>query len=49
MIESPTLGMCAFVEIGATNVGSIINFDKVGALAVRGAQAGMFKFGGSSR
>ena len=47
MIESPTLGMCAFVEIGATNVGSIINFDKVGALAVRGAQAGMFNFGGS--
>ena len=47
LIDSPSLGLCAFVEIGATNVGSIVNFDKVGAQAVRGAQAGMFKFGGS--
>ncbi len=47
IIESPDFGMCAFVEIGATNVGEIINFHKLGERVSRGEQAGMFKFGGS--
>ncbi len=47
IIESPEFGMCAFVEIGATNVGEIINFHKLGERVARGQQAGMFKFGGS--
>ncbi len=46
-LESPNFGLCAFVEIGATNVGSIINFGKVGDFAQRGNEAGMFKFGAS--
>lgn len=47
LIDSPILGVCAFVEIGATNVGSIINFGRLGEFVSRGAQAGFFKFGGS--
>ena len=46
-IESDVFGMCAFVEIGATNVGGMENFDSVGACVERGKQAGMFRFGGS--
>lgn len=46
LLESD-IGLCAYVEIGATNVGSIINFDKVGTKVKRGDEAGMFKFGGS--
>ncbi len=47
LIELNNGKLCAVVQIGATNVGSIINFDKVGAEVVRGTQMGMFKFGGS--
>lgn len=47
LIDSPKFGMCAFVEIGATNVGSIENFGAIGDYAERGRQAGMFRFGGS--
>lgn len=47
LIDSPELGLCAFAEIGATNVGSIVNFGKIGDRVSRGAQAGLFRFGGS--
>lgn len=47
ILENPLLGRCAFVEIGATNVGTIVNFSKIGSRNSRGTQAGMFKFGGS--
>ena len=47
LIESQQFGVCAFVEIGATNVGCIENFGKLGDVAERGEQAGLFRFGGS--
>jgi len=47
IIDSKDLGMCAFVEIGATNVGGIVNFDNAGSFAARGAEAGYFRLGGS--
>lgn len=47
LIELASGGMCAIVQIGATNVGSIVNFDKVGDEVSRGNVMGMFKFGGS--
>lgn len=47
LIELENGKMCAVVQIGATNVGSIVNFDKVGDKVLRGNTMGMFKFGGS--
>ena len=47
LIDSPEFGLCAFVEIGATNVGTIENFGKLGEVVGRGSQAGLFRFGGS--
>jgi len=47
IIGSREFGMCAFVEIGATNVGTIINLAEIGSRAERGAQAGYFKLGAS--
>lgn len=47
VIENEEMGMVAFVEIGATNVGSIVNFGKVGDNVMRGAEGGLFRFGGS--
>lgn len=47
LIELESGKMCAVVQIGATNVGGIINFAEVGAEARRGDAMGMFKFGGS--
>lgn len=47
LIESPSLGMCAFVEIGATNVGTIENFDSPGSDVKRGSPAGLFRLGAS--
>ena len=47
VIDNAQLGHCLFVEIGATNVGSIVNFSKIGDNVERGQQAGMFRFGGS--
>ena len=47
IIENQELGFCAFVEIGATNVGSIVNFAEVGDYVERGDTAGYFNFGGS--
>jgi len=40
-------GLCAVIEIGAANVGGIINFAKQGDFAQLGAEKGYFKFGGS--
>lgn len=47
ILETPDFGFCAFVEIGATNVGSIVNTHKVGDSFARGDEAGYFRFGGS--
>ncbi len=47
VLESARFGMCAFVEIGATNVGSIVNSREVGDTVSRGDEAGYFNFGGS--
>ncbi len=47
MLECEKGGLCAMLEIGATNVGTIRHFDAVGDSAVRGAQKGLFRFGGS--
>ena len=46
-IENQYFGMCAFVEIGATNVGSIVNLRSVGESVERGDVAGYFNFAGS--
>ena len=47
IIENGRLGFCAFVEIGATNVGGIVNSANVGDFVERGGEAGYFNFGGS--
>ena len=47
LFETEEFGLVAFVEIGATNVGSIVNFDNPSANVARGSEAGFFKFGGS--
>ncbi|MBO7521458.1 MAG: phosphatidylserine decarboxylase, partial [Opitutales bacterium] len=47
LIELESGKICAVVEIGATNVGSIVNFGEVGEEIRRGEAMGMFKFGGS--
>lgn len=47
LIELENGGLCAMVEIGATNVGSIVELAKVGDKVNRGDCKGFFKFGGS--
>ena len=47
IIELDNGGLCAIVEIGATNVGGIKQLQDVGAYAKRGDCKGYFKFGGS--
>ncbi len=47
VIESTVFGMVAFVEIGATNVGTIINSAKLGDSFSRGDELGFFRLGGS--
>jgi phosphatidylserine decarboxylase len=47
LIESPDFGMMAMIEVGATNVGSIVESFVPGRPAVRGEEKGMFAFGGS--
>lgn len=47
ILESEHFGKCAFVEIGATNVGSIVNSRQIGDVPARGSEAGLFNFGGS--
>ena len=47
VVENPDFGFYAFVEIGATNVGGIVNTRRVGESVARGDEAGFFNFGGS--
>lgn len=47
MVQTPKFGFYAFVEIGATNVGGIVNTRRVGDFVARGDEAGYFNFGGS--
>jgi phosphatidylserine decarboxylase len=47
VIEAPEFGPVAMVEVGATNVGSIIQSFRPGQAVVKGAEKGMFAFGGS--
>lgn len=47
-IESPVFGTVAFVEIGATNVGSVIQTYTPGHSYKKGDEKGFFSFGGSA-
>ena len=47
LLESPEFGLVAMVEVGATNVGSIIQSFVPGRAVAKGAEKGMFAFGGS--
>jgi phosphatidylserine decarboxylase len=46
-IESPEFGTVAMLEVGATNVGSIKQFFTPGQPIAKGAEKGLFAFGGS--
>lgn len=46
-VENPTIGIYLFVEIGATNVGSIVETAPSGGKVEKGAEKGYFRFGGS--
>jgi phosphatidylserine decarboxylase len=47
LIESPVFGTVAMIEVGATNVGSIIQGFVPGRVIAKGDEKGMFVFGGS--
>jgi phosphatidylserine decarboxylase len=47
LIEAPEFGTVALVEVGATNVGSILETFQPGQAVVKGEEKGMFAFGGS--
>ncbi len=47
LVETPDLGCVAIVEIGATNVGSVVQTYAPGSVA-KGQEKGYFEFGGSS-
>jgi len=47
LIELNNQKICAYIEVGATNVGRIINFAKPSHSIKRGEQKGKFEFGGS--
>jgi phosphatidylserine decarboxylase len=47
LIEAPDFGTMAIVEVGATNVGSIVQSYLPGRPVVKGEEKGMFAFGGS--
>jgi phosphatidylserine decarboxylase len=47
LITSPQFGQVAMIEVGATNVGSIQQSHVPGREAVKGAEKGLFAFGGS--
>jgi phosphatidylserine decarboxylase len=47
LIESPVFGTVASMEVGATNVGSIVQIFPPGQAAKKGEEKGLFKFGGS--
>jgi phosphatidylserine decarboxylase len=46
-IDSQEFGRVAMIEVGATNVGSIVETYVPGRVATKGEEKGMFKFGGS--
>jgi phosphatidylserine decarboxylase len=46
-IESSVFGRAAMIEVGATNVGSIVHTFVVGMAVEKGEEKGLFKFGGS--
>jgi len=47
-LTTPDLGTVLLIEIGATNVGSIVQTFTSGQPVAKGAEKGYFKFGGSS-
>jgi phosphatidylserine decarboxylase len=47
-LDTPSLGRVLLLEIGATNVGSIVQTMQPGSPVTQGAEKGYFKFGGSS-
>ena len=47
LVESPVFGTVAMIEVGATNVGSIIQGFVPGRAVAKGDEKGMFAFGGS--
>lgn len=47
LVEAPDFGMVAMIEVGATNVGSIVQGYVPGRAVVKGEEKGMFAFGGS--
>ena len=47
VVESPVFGTVVCMEIGATNVGSIVQTFVPGRMAAKGEEKGLFKFGGS--
>jgi phosphatidylserine decarboxylase len=47
LIESPTFGPVVMLEVGATNVGSIVEGFVYGRAVAKGDEKGMFAFGGS--
>jgi phosphatidylserine decarboxylase len=48
VIETPSLGRVLMLEIGATNVGSIVQTYAADSAVAKGAEKGYFAFGGSS-
>lgn len=46
-LENPVFGTVVMIEVGATNVGSIIQDFVPGRAVAKGAEKGMFAFGGS--
>lgn len=48
VLKTDTLGDVILLEIGATNVGSIVQTAAPGSPAAKGAEKGYFRFGGSS-
>ena len=47
LIDSPAFGTVAMIEVGATNVGAIRQTHVPGRPAAKGAEKGLFAFGGS--
>jgi phosphatidylserine decarboxylase len=47
-LETPDLGLVLILEIGATNVGSIVQTFTAGQSVTKGKEKGCFRFGGSS-
>jgi phosphatidylserine decarboxylase len=47
LIEAPEFGTVAMIEVGATNVGSILEAFRPGHAVLKGEEKGMFSFGGS--